>query len=264
MNVTEALFALRDTSYAAFQANLLPTIPRATVIGVRVPQARALAKQLANTTDEQHFLKDLPHTYYDENILHAVLLSEMKTYEACVAAVDAFLPYVDNWAVCDILSPKSFKPYKQTHEAAFLAKIKSWTASEETYTRRFGIEMLMTHFLDKAFKPDYLDIPVSAQSDEYYVRMMIGWFFATALAKQWDATIPYIENRCLDAQTHNKVIQKARESNRISAAQKEYLKTLKWERVQATTTIHERRERTHRRHSRAQEAPTRSLPRSKR
>lgn len=238
MNVTEALFALRDTSYAAFQANLLPTIPRATVIGVRVPQARALAKQLANTIDEQHFLKDLPHTYYDENILHALLLSEMKTYEACVAAVDAFLPYVDNWAVCDILSPKSFKPYKQAHEAAFLAKIKAWTASEETYTRRFGIEMLMTHFLDESFKPDYLAIPVSAQSDEYYVRMMIAWFFATALAKQWDATIPYIENRCLDAQTHNKAIQKARESNRISAAQKEYLKSLKWKRVQTNPTIH--------------------------
>lgn len=238
MNVTEALFALQDTSYAAFQASLVPTIPRATVIGVRVPQARALAKRLANTTDEQHFLKDLPHTYYDENILHALLLSEMKTYDACVAAIDAFLPYVDNWAVCDILSPKSFKSYKQEYEAAFLAKIKSWTASEETYTRRFGIEMLMTHFLDEAFKPDYLAIPVSAQSDEYYVRMMIAWFFATALAKQWDATIPYIENHCLDAQTHNKAIQKARESNRISAAQKEYLKSLKWKRVQTTTTIH--------------------------
>lgn len=238
MNVTEALFALQDTSYTAFQASLVPTIPRATVIGVRVPQARALAKRLANTADEQHFLKDLPHTYYDENILHALLLSEMKTYDACVAAIDAFLPYVDNWAVCDILSPKSFKTYKQANEAALLAKIKAWTASEETYTRRFGIEMLMTHFLDEAFKPDYLAIPVSAQSDEYYVRMMIAWFFATALAKQWDATIPYIENRCLDAQTHNKAIQKARESNRISAAQKEYLKSLKRERVQASSAIH--------------------------
>lgn len=223
MNITEELFALQDVAYADFQAKLTPNIPRELFIGVRVPEARKLAKKFSKKPEAASFLSDLPHTYYDENILHSLLLSEMKDYDACIAAVDAFLPYVDNWAVCDILSPKIFKK----HKTALLEKIKEWSASEETYTCRFGMEMLLSHFLDEDFKPAYLEIPASVHREEYYVRMMTAWFFATALAKQWDATIEYMENHCLDIWTHNKTIQKARESRRITPRQKEYLKTLK-------------------------------------
>ena len=223
MHITEELFALQDVAYADFQAKLTPNIPRERFIGVRVPEARKLAKRLAQEPEAAIFLRDLPHTYYDENILHSLLLSEMKDYDACIAAVDAFLPYVDNWAVCDILSPKIFKK----HKTALLEKIKEWSASKKTYTCRFGIEMLLSHFLDEDFRPAYLEIPASVHREEYYVRMMTAWFFATALAKQWDATIDYLEDRRLDTWTHNKTIQKARESKRITPKQKEYLKTLK-------------------------------------
>ena len=149
MHITEELFALQDVAYADFQAKLTPNIPRERFIGVRVPEARKLAKRLAQEPEAAIFLRDLPHTYYDENILHSLLLSEMKDYDACIAAVDAFLPYVDNWAVCDILSPKIFKK----HKTALLEKIKEWSASKKTYTCRFGIEMLLSHFLDEDFKP---------------------------------------------------------------------------------------------------------------
>lgn len=223
VHITEELFALQDVAYADFQAKLTPNIPRERFIGVRVPEARKLAKRLAQEPEAAIFLRDLPHTYYDENILHSLLLSEMKDYDACIAAVDAFLPYVDNWAVCDILSPKIFKK----HKTALLEKIKEWSASKKTYTCRFGIEMLLSHFLDEDFKPAYLEIPASVHREEYYVRMMMAWFFATALAKQWDATIDYLEDCRLDPWTHNKTIQKARESGRITPKQKEYLKTLK-------------------------------------
>lgn len=227
MNITEELFVLQDVSYADFQAKLIPNIPRERFIGVRVPEARKLAKRiskrLAHEPEASPFLRDLPHKYYDENIFHSLLISEMRDYDACIVAVDAFLPYVDNWAVCDILSPKIFKKHKK----ALLEKIKEWSASEKTYTCRFGIEMLLSHFLDEDFKPAYLEIPASVHREEYYVRMMIAWFYATALAKQWDATIEYLEDRRLDTWTHNKTIQKARESKRITPKQKEYLKTLK-------------------------------------
>ena len=223
MNFTEELFALQDSSYGDFQAKLTPGIPREKFIGVRVPEVRKLAKRLAKEPGAASFLEDLPHKYYDENMLHALLLSEMKDYEACVAAVDRFLPYVDNWAVCDILSPKIFRRNKP----ALLKKIREWSASEKTYTCRFGIEMLMSHFLDDDFKPEYLEIPAAVRSEEYYVRMMVAWFFATALAKQWDAAVKYVEEGRLDTWTHNKTIQKARESFRITTEQKEYLQTLK-------------------------------------
>lgn len=223
MNFTEELFALQDSSYGDFQAKLTPGIPREKFIGVRVPEVRKLAKRLAKEPDAASFLEDLPHKHYDENMLHALLLSEMKDYEACVAAVDRFLPYVDNWAVCDILSPKIFRRNKP----ALLKKIREWSASEKTYTCRFGIEMLMSHFLDDDFKPEYLEIPAAVRSEEYYVRMMVAWFFATALAKQWDAAVKYVEEGRLDTWTHNKTIQKARESFRITPEQKEYLQTLK-------------------------------------
>lgn len=223
VNIQEELFALQDVSYADFQAKLTPNIPRKRFIGVRVPEARKLAKRLAQKPEATSFLQDCPHTYYDENMLHSLLLSQIKDYDACIAAVDAFLPYVDNWAVCDILSPTIFKK----HKTELLDKIKEWSASEKTYTCRFGIEMLMSHFLDEDFQPTYLEIPASVHREEYYVRMMIAWFFATALAKQWDTTIRYMENRRLDTWTHNKTIQKARESKRITRKQKEYLVTLR-------------------------------------
>lgn len=223
MPIKDELLALQDVSYADFQSKLTPGIPRELFIGVRVPELRKLAKRLLKEPEAALFLLELPHTYYDENMLHALLLSFMKDYDACIAAVDQFLPYVDNWAVCDILSPKIFKK----HKTALLEKIKEWSASEETYTCRFGIEMLMSHFLDDDFKPEYLTIPASVQSEAYYVQMMVAWFFATALAKQWDASVQYIEAHVLDTWTHHKAIQKACESNRITPKQKEYLRTLK-------------------------------------
>ena len=223
MNIKEELLALQDISYADFQAKLTPNIPRDLFIGVRVPKARKLAKRIVEEPETSKFLKDLPHKYYDENMLHGLLISEMKDYDACIEAVDEFLPYVDNWAVCDIMSPKIFKKNKK----ALLEKIKEWSKSEEEYTCRFGLEMLMSHFLDDDFKPEYLEIPLSVNNDEYYVKMMIAWFFATALAKQWDATIKHIEDQRLDTWAHNKAIQKARESKRITSKQKEYLKSLK-------------------------------------
>ena len=223
MNIKEELLALQDISYADFQAKLTPNIPRDLFIGVRVPEARKLAKRIIGEPETFKFLRDLPHKYYDENMLHGLLISEMKDYDACIEAVDEFLPYVDNWAVCDIMSLKIFKKNKK----ALLEKIKEWSKSEEEYTCRFGLEMLMSHFLDDDFKPEYLEIPLSVNNDEYYVKMMIAWFFATALAKQWDATIKHIEDQRLDTWAHNKAIQKARESKRITSKQKEYLKSLK-------------------------------------
>lgn len=223
MNIQEELFTLQDKSYGDFQAKLVPNISREMFIGVRVPDARKLAKRLAKDLETSKFLRDLPHKYYDENILHALLISEMKDYIGCMAAVDNFLPYVNNWAVCDILSPKVFKK----HKTSLLEKIKEWSASEKTYTCRFGIEMLMSYFLDDDFKPEYLEIPASVHNDKYYLRMMIAWFFATALAKQWDTTVKYIEDHRLDVWIHNKAIQKARESRRVTIKQKEYLKSLK-------------------------------------
>lgn len=223
VNIKEELLALQDISYADFQAKLIPNIPRDLFIGVRVPELRKLAKKIVKDPETSKFLKDLPHKYYDENMLHGLIISEMKDYDACIVAIDEFLPYVDNWAVCDIMSPKIFKKNKE----ALLEKIKEWSASEKTYTCRFGIEMLMSHFLDDDFKPEYLEIPLFVKSEDYYVQMMIAWFFATALAKEWDATIKYIEDHHLDRWTHNKTIQKARESRRITPKEKEYLKSLK-------------------------------------
>lgn len=224
--VRDRLFALQDKKYAQFQSKLTPTVLPEKIIGVRVPELRKLAKSILREQGNAEFLLQLPHEYYDENILHSLLLSEMKDYEACVSYVDQFLPYVDNWAVCDLLSPKIFAKNKET----LMGKIREWSASAQPYTCRFGMEMLMTHFLDADFCPEYLEIPASVRSEEYYVNMMIAWFFATALAKQWDATIPYLQQNLLSPWCHNKTIQKACESYRITAEQKEYLRTLKHKR----------------------------------
>ena len=223
MTLRERLFALKDESYAQFQGALIPNIPKETVIGVRMPMMRKLAKEIAGEAETQAFLTELPHAYYDENILHSVLLSQMKDYSACMEAVEAFLPHIDNWAVCDCLSPKVFAK----HKPELMGKIRKWVKSEHVYTCRFGLEMLMTHFLDGDFKPEYLDLAVSVKLEDYYAKMMAAWFFATALAKQWDAAVAVLEEKRLEPWTHNKAIQKARESYRITREQKEYLKTLK-------------------------------------
>lgn len=223
MNVTERLFELQDKAYADFHSGLVPNVPREKIIGVRVPDARRLAKEYGKDPECRDFLRALPHKYYDENVLHGILLSGLKDYEECVRAVEEFLPYVDNWAVCDILSPKVFRQ----HRTELIAKVREWSASEKTYTCRFGMEMLMTHYLDEDFRSEYLEIPAGVCSEEYYVNMMTAWFFATALAKQWDAAIPYLRDNRLGAWVHNKTIQKARESFRITQEQKAYLKTLR-------------------------------------
>lgn len=224
-DIQKDLFSLQDKEYALFQSRLTPNVDSKLFIGVRVPECRKLAKELyKNKADAvKTFLADLPHKYYDENMLHGLLVSEIKDFDQCMENVNMFLPYVDNWAVCDIMSPKCFKKHKDE----LLTAIKQWTESHEEYTVRFGLEMLMSHFLDDDFKAEYLKIAAGVRSDEYYVNMMIAWFFATALTKQWDSTIVYIENNALDVWTHNKTIQKARESYRVTAEHKEYLLTLK-------------------------------------
>ena len=215
--------SLQDESYANFQSKLIPTVAREKIIGVRVPQVRKLAKELLREGDYKEFLDQLPHTYYDEDMLHGLLLSELKDYTLCIRRIEQFLPYVDNWAVCDCMSPKVFRKNKDF----LLDKIREWTASEDTYTCRFGVGMLMTHFLEEDFAPEYLEMVACIQSEEYYVNMMRAWFYATALARQWEATIAVLATGRLDIWTHNKTIQKARESFRITAEQKEQLKTMK-------------------------------------
>ena len=216
------LFELRDETNAAFMARLVPTLPPESVLGVRMPDCRALAKELCRMPDIGEFLTDLPHRYLDENNLHALILNEEKDCAAAVAAIDAFLPYVDNWATCDALRPKAFKK----HPSALPDECRRWMRSGATYTVRFGIEMLMTHYLDEDFRPEYLEEVSIIKSKEYYVNMMIAWYFATALAKQYEAAISYIEQRRLDQWTHNKTIRKAIESCRITEERKAYLRTL--------------------------------------
>ncbi len=223
MTIQERLFALQDEKYADFSAKLNPILPREFFIGVRTPAIRALAKELRGTRTAEEFLKELPHKYFDENNLHAALVEGMKDYPACITALDEFLPYVDNWATCDIMTPKVFKK----HLDELVPEIRRWIRSEHTYTIRFGIEMLMAFYLDDAFKPEYFEEVAIIRSEEYYVNMMIAWYFATALAKQYAAALPYIEQQRLEPWTHNKAIQKAIESYRISDEQKAYLRTLK-------------------------------------
>ena len=223
MSIRETLFSLREEEYAAFQAKLIPNVAPERVIGVRTPALRKLAKTLRGSGQAEEFLKALPHEFFEENNLHAFLLCEMKDFEACVQAVEDFLPYVDNWATCDQLRPKAFARNKQ----ALLPYIRSWLDSDREYTRRFGIGMLMSHFLDEDFREEYLSLVSDIRSEEYYVNMMIAWYFATALAKQYEAALPYLENRRLAPWVHNKAIQKALESFRVSDGHKTYLKTLK-------------------------------------
>ena len=223
IDITAQFFALQDITYADFQSKLLPTLPRETIIGVRTPDMRKMAKRICKTPAAKTFLQTLPHRYFDENQLHAFILCEEKDFQTCLAEIECFLPYVDNWATCDQLSPACFKK----HIPELLPYIQKWVASKHTYTIRFSIGMLMRYFLDENFKPEYLQRVASIQSEEYYIRMMQAWFFATALAKQWDATLPFIEQNRLQPWTHSKTIQKAVESYRISPEQKELLKTFR-------------------------------------
>lgn len=221
--VQARLFALQDTEYRAFQCKLMPTVEPERVIGVRTPALRKLARELAKTPQAAAFLALLPHRYYEENNLHGFLIESIRDYDAAVAAVEAFLPYVDNWATCDTMSPKVFG----RHRPELLERIRAWIASGQTYTVRFGIGMLMRWYLDEAFDPAYPALVAGVRSEEYYVKMMVAWYFATALAKQYEAVLPYLQKRQLEPWTHNKAIQKAVESYRITAEQKAYLRTLK-------------------------------------
>ena len=223
MEIQKELFSRQDKEYMKFLSKLTPNVSEDTIIGVRIPEIRKLAKKLVKNNEYEDFLKELPHKYYDENLLHGAIISESKDVENCIESLDSFLPFVDNWAVCDTISPKIFKKHKKE----LIEKIKEWSQSDKTYTCRFGVEMLMTHFLDEDFKKEYLEMVANIHSEEYYVKMVIAWFFATALAKQWDYAVIYLENNRLDVWVHNKTIQKARESLRILEDKKGYLKRLK-------------------------------------
>ena len=224
--IKDYLLKNQDLQYKQFHSSLMPTINSEVVIGIKVPILRNYTKELLKKYDIQSFVpffKDLPHQYYEENNIHAFLIEKINNYDECLFQLEQFLPYIDNWATCDMLNPKVFSKNKDK----LLKKINEWIKSSHTYTIRFGIGMLMRYFLDKDFNSSYLELVYSIKSEEYYVNMMKAWFFATALAKQYDATLPIIQNKKLDIWTHNKAIQKAIESFRVSAEHKQYLKTLK-------------------------------------
>ena len=217
------LFALQDIPYRDFTRRLIPNIPPETILGIRTPHMKALAKEICISGDYSDFLATLPHTYYEENNLHSFIIGQIKDFNSCVEALDRFLPFVDNWATCDGINPGVFQKKREE----LLTHISRWLVSEHPYTVRFGIRMLMNHFLEDAFLPQYPEMVAQIRSEEYYVNMMIAWYFATALAKQYEAVLPYLENRRLDPWVHRKAIQKACESYRISGEQKDYLRTLK-------------------------------------
>lgn len=221
--IRDELFKMQDIGYRDFNSKLIPTVKKEDMIGVRTPELRKYAKKLLKEEGVEDFLHSLPHKYFDENQLHAFIISEIKDFKLCIDELINFLPYLDNWATCDQLSPKIFKKYRND----LLPHIYEWLKSDKTYTVRFGIGMLMEHFLDEDFKSEYPEMVAAVRSEEYYINMMTAWYFATALAKQYESILPFIEGNKLDTWTHNKTIQKAIESNRISAEQKNYLKGLK-------------------------------------
>ena len=222
--VFQRLSELSDPTYRDFHAGLIPNISPETILGVRVPALRKLARELRGSPEAQEFMAALPHEYYDENCLHGLLINDIKDFGATVSALDAFLPYVDNWAVCDLISPRSFK----SRPPELAAHVRRWLDSSHSYTVRFGIGVLMSFYLDEDFEPAQLEAVAERCCEEYYVNMMVAWYFATALAKQPEAALPYIENRRLSRWAHNKAIQKSIESRRIPDKTKAYLKTLRW------------------------------------
>ena len=221
--IRDRLIALADAPYKTFQSKLMPTVDPDTVLGVRTPLLRKLANELRHTPEAETFLAALPHTYYEENNLHGFLIEHIRDYDACIAALDAFLPYIDNWATCDGTAPKIL--ISRPTELADKALV--WMASDHIYTVRYGIGVLMRWFLDDRFEPRFPDAVAAVRSEEYYIRMMQAWYFATALAKQYDTILPYLTEWRLEPWTHNKTIQKAVESFRITDTQKVYLRTLR-------------------------------------
>ena len=217
------MYELHDLKYRDMQIKIIPTVEPESVIGVRTPELRSMAKELLKSGEYKDFLEDLLHKYFEENQLHAFIISGIKDLRECMEELEKFLPYVDNWATCDQMSPKIFKK----HREVLFAHIKEWIRSYKTYTVRFGVGMLMEHFLDDDYDPKYPEMIAGLRSEEYYVNMMIAWYFATALAKQYESILPYIEQKRLDDWTHNKAIQKSLESRRIGDEQKLYLKSLK-------------------------------------
>lgn len=226
-DIKQELFKNQDKKYGEFQSRLLPTISPESVIGVRTPVLRRLAKEIYKEGNYAEFIEELPHKYFEENQLHGFLISEIKDFDLCVEKLNEFLPFVDNWATCDQLSPKVFKK----HKVELLEQIKLWLKSEKPYIKRFGVGMLMKYFLDEDFSQEFCEMVLDVKSEEYYVKMMVAWYFATALAKQYEKVIPYFEKPTLDKWTHNKAIQKALESYRISDEQKTYLRKLKVSKV---------------------------------
>ena len=222
--IKERLIALQDTGYRDFQAPLIPKVDPAFMIGVRTPELRKIARELSKRDDISDFLGILPHEYFEENQLHAFIISDIRDFDECLAEVERFLPFVDNWATCDQMGPKVFGK----HRSELLEHVDHWLAQEHTYTIRFAIKMLMEHYLDDAFDMSFPERVASVSSEEYYVRMMVAWYFATALAKQYDNVISFLKDRRLDRWTHNKAIQKAVESRRISEERKEELRSLRW------------------------------------
>ena len=223
MNIRERLLELKNEEYRQFTAKLVPNIPAETIIGLKTPEMRAIAKNIFMDTDRDIFLNALPHEYYEENLIHFFVISMIKDFEECIQRVEAFLPYVDCWPVSDQATPKAFR---KNHEK-LLPYIRKWISSEHVYTARFGIRMLMNEFLGEDFREEYLELVATKKGDDYYLKMMVAWYFATALAKRYDETLPYIENHVLDEWTHRKAIQKAVESYRVTDEHKEYLKSLR-------------------------------------
>ncbi|MCR4929512.1 MAG: DNA alkylation repair protein [Lachnospiraceae bacterium] len=223
MSVYERLSKFKDNEYREFQSKLVPNISKDTILGVRTPDMRNIAKEVFGTKEGNDFLKKLPHKYYEENLVHFFLIAMIKDFDECIKETERFLPYIDCWPVCDQSSPKVFK---KKHEE-LLPYIKKWIDSDHVYTSRFGMRMLMNEFLDKDFKPEYLKWVCSKKGEDYYLKMMVAWYFATALAKQYDASIVYFEKRKLDEWCHKKAIQKAIESYRVSDEHKDYLRSLK-------------------------------------
>ena len=222
-HLQEELFKLQDTEYRDFNSSLIPGIEKETVIGVRTPVLRKFAKEYAKSGETEQFMRELPHKYYVENNLHMMLIGQIKDYAECISELEKFLPYIDNWATCDSPLPKCFDKNKED----ILERAKKWIAADTTYDKRYGMGVMMRLFLDEDFKEEYIQLVAGVKSEEYYVNMMIAWYMATALAKQWDAAIPYIQEHRLSEWVHRKSIQKAVESYRITPEQKEYLKGLR-------------------------------------
>ena len=217
------LFEYEDKKYGDFGAKLIPSLPRVKFIGIRAPEYKKIMKRIKGDAVIPEFLEALPHTYHEENCLHVALINKIKDFDECITALEKFMPYIDNWAVNDGVNPLCFKK----HRTELIGFVQKWISSKETYTSRCGMKVLMSNYLDEDFKPEYLDLPADLRSNEYYVNMMTAWLFSEALVKQWDSAVKYIETRRLDAWTHNKTIQKACESFRVSDERKKYLKSMK-------------------------------------